>query len=770
MATPRHPRTTRDFIDNPPWVTKLLAESMVSLQEEVPPAWLPKLASTQPGRGDRFVGTIAEYGCGAYGCVMPTLDKQVVLKLSSDASEAKFASELADTLPTACVVRYHMLVKLEGAKRDGREVFLLWRESADDVGKIHEVVGMHAEKAIRRQHKAAVEAYMVLVEQGQEGVDEYAKKMEIWKRRCMEMAKVPELEFVAIGMLRAWNERGIFISDTHGGNLGLCVRNGEPTWVITDPGNVVVSTQHADERSRRTRNPVPKKRCERDHAAMKADDAQWEQLDPIGRQKSWDDDDNEIWLDLRNCPCGSTLCRPDKLTPNTSTRTPSGKLKPVWQFVRERLRRRRPDFVDAIARLPDGREVGVEIVDLDPDHRHVTALEYRDGTRHRVPISNIWIDGTKGWNTLEPYEQNPTVPPRGAVRFFEEHAGAAYPVGMRRRDGRRHSARELAIAEYVLEDEHPDAVVEWYVDPDARLHYPDEDVDEYFLASLEEPKGEQLAALGAIGDPDANYRRVIEAELAMEAWTDRVNELAQQLHARRGRPLRLNPEIRPTVLGEIMHYMHRGSAARNAKTLAKSLSYKVRGREGERDPQGWESEVLAHLKYLRGVGLVEPVGPDRERDEVGALTIWQEPPAVVSRAPKWPTDVGGEREANILLGAPDHDAAHQYLHAELLHAFIKSFKDNKHWTMYWEFPGYLQISHPAGTHSIVVAADTRETPSTLHRPWGNAGTSEIMLNLSVVEDHSGNEIAGEDGYYEPWPTSSLEFMAVLQYFLDKYHP
>lgn len=783
-----------DFEENPPWVTRMLAESMVSLQEEVPPAWMPKLASTQPGRGEQFVGKIAEYGCGAYGCVMPTLDKDIVLKLSSDPSEAKFASELADTLPTDFCVHYHMMVKLEGQERMGREVFLIWRESAEDVGQIHKIVGKHAETLIRRQHRAAVDAYIVLAEGGD--VDEYLEKLELWKRRCMEMAKLPELAFVATGMLRAWDEKGIFISDTHGGNLGRCVRNGELTWVITDPGNVVVSTDHADERSkRRVSNPVKRTRCERNHEALKEDDAQWNDLAYVGRQMSWDDDDNEMWLELRNCTCGSTLARPEKTSPtqNPKIYKPTGELKPAWQFIRECLRRRVPDPV-AVAFFLPGRNDVIEgdVIDLSRDHKSVTVQPYKGDETYTVPIENIWISGTRGWNTLAslttvtdeyPFDpsapvKNPQCPKPGAVRFFEQRALVLVAIGQRRRTGRIRSARELAIAEYVLQEEHPEAVVNWYDDPDAHHYYPDENADSYFIASLEEPEGEQLNALGAIGDPDENYRRVVAAELALGAWSDRVEELAQQVHARRGRPLRLNPDLKPTVIGILMRKLMGETKHLTAETLAHSLDYEIKRAYGitsmkQRVHQEhyYVGQIVAHLLYLADVGLIEVAGNLRPEEEADSNTLWRVVPDVVKRAPKWPRDVDGESEANILIGAPDHKAVHQYQHAQRLHEFIKSFKDNKHWTLYWEFPGVLSVSHKAGPYSILVGSDTRNTGITHYRGVSPPRVGdELMLNISVIESDGGADVVDEEGYYEPWPKSSLEFMAVLQYFMDKYHP
>lgn len=243
------------LVPNPPWVSALLAKSMVTLQSKVPPPWMPKFEATHKARGSKIDVELAEYGTGAYGTVMPTLDPGVVMKLTSDPSEAKFATEIADTLPTPCVTHYHLAVKLEGGERHGRPVYLLWRESAENVGEVDKIAGQRAEDAINKQHQAAQAAY-IAADDGD--TDAYGELVQKWRDACLKMSRVPELEYVAIGMIRAWDEQGIFISDVHGGNLGQCTRNGRLQWVITDPGNVVLSRDPAEDRStrQRARNPA----------------------------------------------------------------------------------------------------------------------------------------------------------------------------------------------------------------------------------------------------------------------------------------------------------------------------------------------------------------------------------------------------------------------------------------------------------------------------------------------------------------------------------
>lgn len=226
---------------NPAWVTKHLADSWVTLEQKVPTKWLPKLDRTT-SKGKRLVAEIPEYGCGAYGCVMPTNDPQIVLKLTTDDTEAQFAARLANQLPVPIVTKYELVMQLPTAKRQGRDVYLLWREAAEKVGEVDKVVGEHAEIAIDKQHKAAQAAFDKLA-RGEKAERELAA----WQVALQGMAKIKALSWLANGMLAAFQQRGIFFGDIHGGNLG----QARGQWVITDPGHVaVVGTGEASARPR----------------------------------------------------------------------------------------------------------------------------------------------------------------------------------------------------------------------------------------------------------------------------------------------------------------------------------------------------------------------------------------------------------------------------------------------------------------------------------------------------------------------------------------
>ena len=108
-----------------------------------------------------------------------------------------------------------------------------------------------------------------------------------------------------------------------------------------------------------------------------------------------------------------------------------------------------------------------------------------------------------------------------AIRFFQEHAGYCTPPG------KMVCAKHLAIAERAAELS--GAVYEWeyeqsFLAPedltdDAKLIEKwRENPPEVMNCILRDGNGVVRASLGGIIDADANYRRVIEAELALEAF------------------------------------------------------------------------------------------------------------------------------------------------------------------------------------------------------------------------------------------------------------
>lgn len=224
---------------SPGWVTKVVADHYDDLEGEVPAKWLPKVTSPSAQGARKITARLEEYGCGAYGCVLPTYDPKVVLKLTTDETEAQFAHSYAKKLSAPVVVKYRKTMELP-ERHQGHNTFLLWRDSADEVGRVIDAVvnrGGSAQKAfsaIKKQHSAAQKAYDALYE-GKPAT----KLIEKWKVAAKGMGEaIPELHDLAEGMIKVVEKDKIFFGDIHDGNIGLV----DDKWVIIDPGHVAVLT------------------------------------------------------------------------------------------------------------------------------------------------------------------------------------------------------------------------------------------------------------------------------------------------------------------------------------------------------------------------------------------------------------------------------------------------------------------------------------------------------------------------------------------------
>jgi hypothetical protein len=110
----------------------------------------------------------------------------------------------------------------------------------------------------------------------------------------------------------------------------------------------------------------------------------------------------------------------------------------------------------------------------------------------------------------------PRKPDPRVVEFFYKHAGYSWnkAAGQSKEAGHRESATALALAEDEARARGWRVTWEHDVDPDMSGI---EDAKEVLSAVLTDENGKVLASLGGIADPDRNYGRVVEAELAVEA-------------------------------------------------------------------------------------------------------------------------------------------------------------------------------------------------------------------------------------------------------------
>jgi len=120
---------------NPPWVAKLLKEVWPTLVKKVTDqSLLPKDGPTTK-----------DYGCGHYGCVLPTgyedgLGNEIVCKITTDTSEAQFIQAALllsqqDPWPVG-MIRYLGVYRIPNKQFRKRPVYVIWREGAPDAAEV----------------------------------------------------------------------------------------------------------------------------------------------------------------------------------------------------------------------------------------------------------------------------------------------------------------------------------------------------------------------------------------------------------------------------------------------------------------------------------------------------------------------------------------------------------------------------------------------------------------------------------------------------------
>lgn len=211
----------------------------------IPPQWLPRLSSIVPtptGIGAHVV----QYGCGSYGCVFPTLDPSVVLKVTEDDTEAEFAGNWSSRIVQPIVTAYYDVLAIP-EEFTAKPTFLLWREAASHVGGIKRMVAepAMARRLIQNQHLAAQIAFQFIHDavEGDDDDEDIHQAVEEWVTTCETMANqddVPELKPLGAGLVAVYRTNHVFFGDLHDGNLGLVTRSDGDRWVITDPGHVAV--------------------------------------------------------------------------------------------------------------------------------------------------------------------------------------------------------------------------------------------------------------------------------------------------------------------------------------------------------------------------------------------------------------------------------------------------------------------------------------------------------------------------------------------------
>lgn len=223
---------------NPPWVTEILGDYWEDLADKVPPHWMPKLEDVRAGRGAKIEAEVHELGCGGYGCVVPTQDAKVVLKVTTDVTEADFAAQYADVLVAPICVRYFLVLSLAASHHE-RPVFLLWRQEAKHPGGAAEVMGTQADAIIDQQQVLGDAAFKAIRHsspyEAQDALSRWLRFLDEIAAAHQHTHLAPIAELFA-GMAKVYRKQHILFGDVHAGNVGMV----DGRWVIIDPGNISV--------------------------------------------------------------------------------------------------------------------------------------------------------------------------------------------------------------------------------------------------------------------------------------------------------------------------------------------------------------------------------------------------------------------------------------------------------------------------------------------------------------------------------------------------
>ncbi len=274
-------------LEKTPWVDRAFAAFWERIVAAAPrPEWVPRLLPGQKGL------KVEEFGCGLYGCAIPTSSPKVLVKITSDPSEAAFAiSAMAMGSWPSGIVKYYAAYAVPNVTYRGRPVSVLWRDEVAAVGIArirHDALYKPHEERLLTQLGHALVTYKnlgmdlrsILIAAASRNPAEpwrllaEAKALEEWAMDRFEdtneagrivLFKGPEriaglLQLITLmesemmntdhqdtvgEALSFYHEHGIVLADVHPGNVG---RRGpgadEPREiVITDPGHAVALEQ-----------------------------------------------------------------------------------------------------------------------------------------------------------------------------------------------------------------------------------------------------------------------------------------------------------------------------------------------------------------------------------------------------------------------------------------------------------------------------------------------------------------------------------------------
>ncbi len=213
-------------------------------------------------------------GEGVYGAVYTTDSPDCVFKLTTDSSEAHFAAT-AIKLRREKGVDPHGVVDTRAvfaipAKHDGFDVFLLWREYAEETGLPEKSKSCEMRRfmdMLTAFYVASDEAFRIAFDEQRSNPDyfkwlhdrvqlsnailsgkkpKYSSKFSELVVDCYELAdelmSAGSKSFYVGEALRMYLENGILLCDVHANNVGLVKRGdcGSTIWCLVDTGHALI--------------------------------------------------------------------------------------------------------------------------------------------------------------------------------------------------------------------------------------------------------------------------------------------------------------------------------------------------------------------------------------------------------------------------------------------------------------------------------------------------------------------------------------------------